>query len=76
MKSDKITSITNGRRCGTIVTGNSFILPNHSSKLISERKLASDNENIMLWSAEIVESGIKCQRRFKRVYSIASPHHF
>lgn len=56
MREDKITTIEHGHCCGTIIT---------------ERYLANEDHNIMYWTQEVIGTGVKCQRRFKRVAPIA-----
>ena len=52
MYDDVIRTVENGRPCGTIV---------------KERKLANDNDDIMIFTNRIVETGLECERRFKRI---------
>ena len=68
MYDDVIRTVENGRPVGTIVKGkliNGFCIKTVKKNL--ERKLANDNENILIFTNRIVETGLECERRFKRV---------
>ena len=67
MYDDVIRTVENGRPVGTIVKGELIYGFYKDFEKNLERKLSNDNENIMIFTNRIVETGLECERRFKRV---------
>ena len=67
MYDDVIRTVENGRPVGTVVKGKNILIETTRTEKILERKLANDNDNILIFTNRIVETGLECERRFKRV---------